>query len=345
MSDLTKQSELKELALKIDALRKRRDDMLRSNNWIQNNQDEYILELDTQWPTISNALRSSASAGVREALESAERKLSAYVGVCKGDKELTEVVLPMLRSALSDHGVQNSAAGANTKSDGGVEGHALSYALAPQASASADALVHPAGIKPGPSDPSPGPDVREALEECKHWHERHDKALSKSGRGDADYYWRRDQHRQEIERIDTILSALTRPFAYGIIDPDYARIFTIARCIAWAEGYALAMHGSFTRDLDLIAVPWAAHACEPDHLARRIENAAALTISVAPKNDKPFGRLVWTMTLPTFADPRFVDLSVMPPAVAETNAAASGNTSLVSGASSEQTSPEHSDEG
>lgn len=32
-------------------------------------------------------------------------------------------------------------------------------------------------------------------------------------------------------------------------------------------------------------------------------------------------------------------------AVAETNAAASGNTSLVSGASSEQTSPEHSDEG
>lgn len=52
---------------------------------------------------------SPFSAGVREALESAERKLSAYVGVCKGDKELTEVVLPMLHSALSDHGVQKSA--------------------------------------------------------------------------------------------------------------------------------------------------------------------------------------------------------------------------------------------
>lgn len=100
--------------------------------------------------------------------------------------------------------------------------------------------------------------------------------------------------------------------AYGIIDPDYARIFTIARCIAWAEGYALVMHGSFTRDLDLIAIPWAAHACEPDHLAKRIENAAGLTISVPPKNDKPFGRLVWTMMLPTFADPRFVDLSITP---------------------------------
>lgn len=44
--------------------------------------------------------------------------------------------------------------------------------------------------------------------------------------------------------------------AYGIIDPDYARIFTVARLLAWQEGYALAMHGSFTRDLDLLAVPW-----------------------------------------------------------------------------------------
>jgi len=100
--------------------------------------------------------------------------------------------------------------------------------------------------------------------------------------------------------------------AFGIIDPDYARIFTIARCLAWAEGYAIAMHGSFTRDLDLIAVPWAQHACEPEHLAKRIESAAGLKISVSPKNDKPFGRLVWTMTLPDFGDPRFVDLSIIP---------------------------------
>lgn len=101
--------------------------------------------------------------------------------------------------------------------------------------------------------------------------------------------------------------------AYGIIDPDYARIFTIARCLAWAEGYALAMHGSFTRDLDLIAVPWASHACAPEHLAKRVETAAGLKITVPPKNDKPHNRLVWTMTLPEFGDPRFVDLSIIPP--------------------------------
>lgn len=105
--------------------------------------------------------------------------------------------------------------------------------------------------------------------------------------------------------------------AFGIIDPDYARIFTIARCLAWAEGYAIAMHGSFTRDLDLIAVPWAPHACEPEHLAKRIESVAGLKISASPKNDKPFGRLVWTLTLPDFGDPRFVDLSIIPRSLIE----------------------------
>ena len=34
---------------------------------------------------------------ILESLSRAERKLSAYVGVCKGDKELTETVLPMVR--------------------------------------------------------------------------------------------------------------------------------------------------------------------------------------------------------------------------------------------------------
>jgi len=38
---------------------------------------------------------------LRVALERAERKLSAYVGVCKGDKELTGTVLPMARAALA----------------------------------------------------------------------------------------------------------------------------------------------------------------------------------------------------------------------------------------------------
>jgi hypothetical protein len=98
---------------------------------------------------------------------------------------------------------------------------------------------------------------------------------------------------------------------YGIIDPDYARVFTMARCLAWSEGYALAMHGSFTRDLDMIAVPWADAACEPGHLVRRIAEATDLKICSAP-GQKPHGRLAFTLMFKGFADPRWVDLSVMP---------------------------------
>lgn len=98
---------------------------------------------------------------------------------------------------------------------------------------------------------------------------------------------------------------------YGIIDPDYGRVYTIARNLAWEEGYAIGLHGSFTRDLDMIAVPWAERACEAEHLIRRIVDATGLKLrnGVAVK---PHGRRAWTLLFPAFGDPRFVDLSVMP---------------------------------
>lgn len=109
------------------------------------------------------------------------------------------------------------------------------------------------------------------------------------------------------------------PHAYGIIDPDYARVFSVARCIAWSEGYALVMHGSFTRDLDLVALPWEESATEPEHLVKRITLALDdLSLLVKKPGEpsqatvKPHGRLAWTFTFKTFGDPRFVDLSVMP---------------------------------
>jgi hypothetical protein len=99
---------------------------------------------------------------------------------------------------------------------------------------------------------------------------------------------------------------------FGIIDPDYARVFTMARVLAWQEGYALAMHGSFTRDLDLIAFPWTDKACEPDHLVRRVADATGLGLQSDQGSEHPHGRMVWTLLFPGFADPRFVDFGVMP---------------------------------
>ena len=99
---------------------------------------------------------------------------------------------------------------------------------------------------------------------------------------------------------------------YGIIDPDYARAYTKARLIAWSEGYALMMHGSFTRDLDLLAIPWEDRATDPDHLVKRIAIATGLHVVGKPPTKKPHGRLSWTLIFPEFEDPRFIDLSVMP---------------------------------
>ena len=41
------------------------------------------------------------AAAMRRALERATTKLTAYVGVCAGDKELTNTVLPMALAALA----------------------------------------------------------------------------------------------------------------------------------------------------------------------------------------------------------------------------------------------------
>lgn len=97
---------------------------------------------------------------------------------------------------------------------------------------------------------------------------------------------------------------------FGIIDPEYARAYTLARLTAWQEGYALALHGSFTRDLDLVAIPWTDHACAPDKLIDHIAYRTGLKIQGAP-SVRPFGRLTWTLLFPA-GDPRFVDISVTP---------------------------------
>ena len=112
-----------------------------------------------------------------------------------------------------------------------------------------------------------------------------------------------------------------------ILDPDYARVFTQARIIAWQYGYACVMHGSFTRDLDLLLVPWTDEA-KPNHdqLIKMIAQAGGLSFrdgqeninkSVPDWSDKPHGRRACSLFFPGFGDHRWVDISIMPCGIGE----------------------------
>lgn len=81
-------------------------------------------------------------------------------------------------------------------------------------------------------------------------------------------------------------------------------------------GYALAVHGSLARDIDLIAVPWSAAAEKPDLLVQRLCGAlsAFLGRAISLRGDdwiaKPHGRRALIIILPG-ACPE-IDLSIMP---------------------------------
>lgn len=98
-----------------------------------------------------------------------------------------------------------------------------------------------------------------------------------------------------------------------IIDPDYSRFLVKARIIAKQEGYALAVHGSMIRDLDVVAIPWTAECRKPINLLTRICFNSGLKMQDETPTIREHGRLVWSLLFPEFGDPRFVDFSVMPP--------------------------------
>ena len=97
-----------------------------------------------------------------------------------------------------------------------------------------------------------------------------------------------------------------------IYDPDYAKAYTIIRCLAWQYGYAATLHGSFTRDLDIVLIPWTEKAPPAQNLLAMIEQGTKTKIQHGSPSAKPHGRQVWTLLFPEFGDPRWIDISVMP---------------------------------
>lgn len=102
----------------------------------------------------------------------------------------------------------------------------------------------------------------------------------------------------------------------------YASIYSMLIPIAREHGYALAIHGTMARDLDLIAVPWTENACDPLTLIKVLK-AATGTITHHQEMDhyfpdcdpteKPHGRKAYSLHFTNRgAQGCYIDVSVMP---------------------------------
>lgn len=92
--------------------------------------------------------------------------------------------------------------------------------------------------------------------------------------------------------------------------PDFKLIWKLAREV----GYAVGIHGSLKRDVDLIAAPWTDEAVGNYELIEQLCNglpAKWLGYGEAPCNlAKPHGRVAVTLQLEGYYKP--IDLSIMP---------------------------------
>lgn len=96
-------------------------------------------------------------------------------------------------------------------------------------------------------------------------------------------------------------------------------ILPAMRRSAKEAGYALTVHGSLNRDIDLVAVPWAEfNVWTPDALATSLCGAARGAIGRCNLRDKewtkkPHGRLAKTLLAWCGENTASIDLSVVPP--------------------------------
>ena len=99
----------------------------------------------------------------------------------------------------------------------------------------------------------------------------------------------------------------------------YCKTINPLREAARALGYALTVHGSIKRDIDLVAIPWTDEAVDAKTLADALLAETEKVIGFAVygcdgpfPRPKPHGRMCWTIHF----NGTYIDLSVMPRATA-----------------------------
>lgn len=102
----------------------------------------------------------------------------------------------------------------------------------------------------------------------------------------------------------------------GELKKFYKSIIPKIRETARVLGYAVGVHGSLERDLDLIAVQWVEDASSVDSLVRALHEAACgLQMQIYHWENKPGGRIAtcFPICFPTWNAPSLghIDLSVI----------------------------------
>lgn len=101
-----------------------------------------------------------------------------------------------------------------------------------------------------------------------------------------------------------------------MIAPWYVTAYIPLERIAWRHGYALALHGSMGRDLDVIAIPWTDDADEPERLMKAFvrfvkgKSNVKIKLYMPGVTKKPHGRLAYS--IPVGHDGHYLDVSIMP---------------------------------
>jgi hypothetical protein len=103
----------------------------------------------------------------------------------------------------------------------------------------------------------------------------------------------------------------------------YEALISALRHVSYRHGYALTVHGSLRRDIDLVACPWRTTAVDARTLILAIAKAAEAIVGVAREREdceqpeqKALGRLAWSFYLTDRDDGAYLDISVMPRGVA-----------------------------
>ncbi len=91
--------------------------------------------------------------------------------------------------------------------------------------------------------------------------------------------------------------------------PMYAALYPSLAEIARTHGWALAVHGTLGRDMDLICVPWIEAPSEPAEVVREITNEFNIR-TVGEPDTTHHGRERWTISI-GFGE-CFLDLSFTP---------------------------------